>query len=327
MGKNRDNIKKAALALLAMQRHSWEQGVAMQAFLERGDMDIVIAMAKEAVYRSLPDGRAATIGVTDAVTDPCATGEALLAACRLTKDPFLENGKDKLLNWALNLAPRNSEGILYHLVTGKQFWVDSMYMLPPFLAAAGHYKEALTNFYGYWDALYDRDKHLMCHIWDDEEKRYIRAAHWGTGNGWALSAMSRMLKLLPGDEYRADRERIRSMAVDLLDHVLFYLREDGLFHDVIDDESSFIETNTAQMTAYTIYEGICQGWLPASYAQKAHKMREVANLLQDSYGFIHGVCGAPGFDRPGLSPEGQAFYLLMENAYDKYMERIISKQQ
>lgn len=190
-----------------------------------------------------------------------------------------------------------------------------------------NYKEALTNFYGYWDALYDRDKHLMCHIWDDEEKRYIRAAHWGTGNGWALSAMSRMLKLLPGDEYRADRERIRSMAVDLLDHVLFYLREDGLFHDVIDDESSFIETNTAQMTAYTIYEGICQGWLPASYAQKAHKMREAANLLQDSYGFIHGVCGAPGFDRPGLSPEGQAFYLLMENAYDKYMERIISKQQ
>ncbi|MDF2538317.1 MAG: glucosyl hydrolase family protein [Herbinix sp.] len=320
MENNRSRVEKAAIALLSMQRHSWEQGVAMQAFLERGDMETVIAMAKEAVYRSMPDGRAATIGVTDAITDPCATGEGLLAACSLTKDPYLEGGKEKLLNWALHLAPRSREGVLYHLVTSNQFWVDSMYMLPPFLAVAGHYKEALINLYGYWEALYDKEKHLMCHMWDDEGKRFIRDAHWGTGNGWALAALSRMIRLLPADKFQADIRKIQSMAVELLDNVLLYMRKDGLFHDVIDDNTTFIETNTSQMTAYTIYEGIRQGWLPKSYAEQAHKLREAANGLVDNYGFVHGVCGAPNFDKPGLSPEGQAFYLLMENAYVKYEE-------
>ena len=51
-------VEKAARALLAMQRHSWEQGVAMQAFLEMGDMETVTAMAFESINRSLEDGRA-----------------------------------------------------------------------------------------------------------------------------------------------------------------------------------------------------------------------------------------------------------------------------
>ena len=34
-------------ALLAMQRHNWEQGVTAQAFLEAGDEDIAIALALE----------------------------------------------------------------------------------------------------------------------------------------------------------------------------------------------------------------------------------------------------------------------------------------
>jgi rhamnogalacturonyl hydrolase YesR len=320
MEQNGKCIEKAALALLSMQRHSWEQGVAMQAFLEKGDIGIVTAMAKEAVYRSMPDGRVATIGVTDAITDPCSTGEALLAACMATKDPELEQGMEKLLNWALSLAPRNSQGVLYHLNTSQQFWVDSMYMLSPFLAAAGYYKEALINLYGYWDSLYDKEMHLMCHMWDDEEKAYVRAAHWGSGNGWALAGMARMLRLLPQDKYQADIGKIKSMVTELLDCVLLHMRSDGLFHDVIDDTSTFIETNLSQMAAYTIYDGLRQGWLSSDYEEKAIKLREAAIKKIDSYGFVHDVCGAPTFDKAGFSPEGQAFYLLMENACVRYEE-------
>jgi len=323
MGNNKECIEKTALALLSMQRHSWEQGVAMQAFLERGDIGIVVALATEAVYRSMPDGRVATIGVTDAVTDPCSTGEGLLAACKETKDCKLEEGKEKLLHWALNLAPRSSQGVIYHLTTSNQFWVDSIYMLPPFLAAAGYYKEALVNLYGYWDALYDKDKKLMCHMWDDDAKKYIRAAHWGSGNGWAMAGLSRMIKLLPAKEYHTDINKIKTMVTQLLDSVLLYMRADGLFYDVLDDNSTFVETNLSQMVAYTIYDGIRQGWLPSSYADAAQMLREAANKKIDCYGFVRDVCGAPTFDKPGVSPEGQAFNLLMEHAYEKYQETLI----
>lgn len=313
--------ERAALSLLAMQRHSWEQGTAMQAFLEWGRMDVVVSMAHEAVYRAMEDGRAATIGVTDAITDPCSVGEALIAACELTHDPMLEEGRDRLLVWALQKAARNPDGVLYHLNTSKQFWADSMYMLPPFLAAAGYVEEALTNFYGYWNALFDEKAALMCHMWDDEKGVYIREAHWGGANGWALASMARMIGLLPEAGYGEDIERIKHMAVTLLEGVTRYMRDDGLYHDVVDDPESFAETNLSQMTAYTIYRGIAEGWLDEAWKKKADHMRLAANEKVNEFGFVAGVCGAPTFDKPGFSPEGQAFYLLMETAAERMEKR------
>lgn len=308
-----NRVEKAKRCLLSMQRHSWEQGLAMQAFYEQGDMELVVCLAHEAVYRATKDGRAAAIGVFDAVTDPCAVGEALLAACELTKDETLIKGKDALLAWALEKAPKSSEGVLYHLNTSRQFWVDSMYMLPPFLAAAGCYEEALVNFYGYYKVLHDGQSGLMSHMWDDEKKTFIRRDHWGTGNGWAIAAMVRMQGLLP-EEFSSDREKIRKMAKDLLENALRYMRPDGLFHDILDQEDTFVETNFSQMFAYSIYRGMAEGWLKESMAGKADLARRGADARMDRYGFIRDVCGAPTFDKPGISPEGQAFYLLMEHA-------------
>lgn len=315
-----NRLNMAGHALLAMQRHSWEHGVAMQAFLECGDDDTVIAMAHEAVYRRRGDGRAAVMGNDEAVTDPCSVGEGLLYACQKTGDPFLEQGKQELLAWALKRAPRNEDGIVYHLLSKKQFWVDSVYMLPPFLAAAGYPGEAMKQFYGYAACLYDSDAHLMSHMWDDEAHAWIRRAHWGTGNGWTLAAIARLIPEMERAGLAADAQRLKALAEDLLVHLLPLMREDGLFYDVVDDPATFVETNLSQMTAYTIYRGLRDGWIDRDGAggrrwrQAADRMRAAANKKMNAYGFISGVCGAPEFDRPGFSPEGQAFYLLMEQA-------------
>ena len=317
---NGNMIRRAALALLSMQRHSWEQGVAMQAFLEMGEMDTVAAMAVEAVYRSMEDGRAATIGVTDGVTDPCATGSGILAAYKNTGKKELKEGYDRLLIWALEKAPRNEAGILYHLTTRHEFWADSIYMLPPFLAEAGYAAEALQNLFGYWEALYDPAAHLMCHMWDDDRKVYTRKAHWGTGSGWTLAALVRVDSLL---DHRHDKEKgmLRSMFRELLDGVLKWKRSDGFFGDVIDEAESFSETNLAQMTAYSIYRGVMQQMIPDTYLEEAHLLRKAANSKVTEEGFVRDVCGAPGFDKPGYSPEGQAFYLMMEQACREWKEK------
>ena len=126
-------LDKAKLALLCMQRHSWEQGVTMQAFLELGEGDTVIALAKEAAYRSMADGRVATIGVTDGVTDPCCAGEALLWAAKETRDPELVTACERLLHWALDSAPRSESGIVYHLTGKKEFWWIPCICCPPTL--------------------------------------------------------------------------------------------------------------------------------------------------------------------------------------------------
>jgi rhamnogalacturonyl hydrolase YesR len=314
--ESKDAVTKVKIALLAMQRHSWEQGTAMQAFLEQGDTEIVTAMAKEAVYRRIQDGRTAIIGVFDAVTDPCSVGEALLYAWKETGDPVLKLGCDGLLEWALHRAPRSKGGVLYHIESKPQFWSDSTYMLPPFLAAAGYYDEALRNLYGYWETLYDEEAKLMSHIWDDEKKVFIRKAHWGGGSGWTLAAFARIYDLLPGG-YERDKHKIAEMGKTLADGVITYMRPDGLFHDVIDDPATFAETNLSQMLAYTIYRAVHSNWLDASYLSTAEKLYDAANKKLDSYGLVQDCCGAPSFDKPGVSPEGQVFYLLMEAARAK----------
>ena len=109
------------LALLSMQRNSWEQGVAMDAFFEQGDRDVVIALAKEAAYRRIPDGRPAMIRPDEGITDPCSVGEALIFSFRETDDKDLADACDSLLNWALKSAPRNHYGIVYHAPNRPEF--------------------------------------------------------------------------------------------------------------------------------------------------------------------------------------------------------------
>ena len=83
------------------------------------------------------------MGSFDAVTDPCAPGEAIAEAWRLTGDPWYRGALDALVRWALELAPRTSCGVVCHVEHERQVWADSCYMLPPFLAAAGHAREAV----------------------------------------------------------------------------------------------------------------------------------------------------------------------------------------
>ncbi len=304
-----DRVKRA---LLSMQRHNWEQGVTAQAFLEAGDHDIAIALALEGANRQSADGRCCHIADSTACTDPCAVGEALIFAAEKTGDPFLCDARDKLLHWALVDAPRSPSGVVYHFQHGQLIWVDSMYMLPPFLAHAGEFDEAMRQLDGYWAILHTADNGLLAHQWSDAEGRFMRRDPWAVGNGWAMAGMARVIALLP--EEHPGRNRLIARTKALIAASLPYQMDDGAFHDVLTDPTTFREVNFAQMLAYTIYRGIAGGWLDANLLPYAEKARTAALAEVDAYGLVRNVCGAPHFDKPGVAPEGQAFHILMEAA-------------
>lgn len=315
-----DTLKKAKHALLCMQRHSWEHGVTMQAFLEAGDMDTVILLAKEAAYRMSEDGRPALIDYYHAVTDPVSVGEALLSAWHTTGDGDLGKCLEKMKKWVMEDAPRNAEGILYHLDDSRQFWADSMYMLPPAMASLGYPGEGHAQMEGYWKALYDDADGLVHHIWDEDQQKYTRTAYWGVGNGWALAGIARLIDLLP-DEMAAEKRDWVNKEKKLLLSVLKFRCEEG-FHDILDAEESFIEINLAQMVSYTIYRGIRSGWLPrGEWLKTAEELRMLSEKNLDRYGIIRNACGAPDFNKPGTAPEAQAFYILMETAAENVRYR------
>ncbi len=306
-------VDKVKIAMLSMQRMAWEQGTAAQAILEWGDPDLTVLMAKEAVIRISEDGRLGQINDNHGVTDPGSNGEAVLCAAKLTGDPGLKAGADRMLDYFLNKAPKTKDGTLYHIDDRPQVWIDSMYMAPPFLAVAGRPDEAVKQIEGFRKLLWNRDKKLFSHIWDDAKQDFGRKAFWGVGNGWAAAGMTRVLRALPAS-MAAERARVASYIKDTVDGCLAWLRPDGFFHDVVDDPKSFIETNLAQIMAYTIFRGLKDGRFDASYRARADKMRAAARSKVDRLGLVQDVCGSPTFEAPGTATEGQAFFILMEAA-------------
>lgn len=302
-------------AMLAMQRASWEQGVAAQASLEEGDWDLTTLMAREAVLRQDRSGRLAVLYTDPGVTDAGAAGEAVIFAALATGDAKLREGAERMLGWFLKLAPRSADGVLFHMTPSPdgEHWSDSAWMAPPFLALAGQPEEALRQLRGLRARLLLPGRGLYAHRWNETQRRFIRAAPWGVGNGWVAAGCARVLAHLPAT-MQAEREELAGWAREILDACLALQRPDGLFHDVVDDPSTFVETNLAQMLAWTIYRGVAAGWLERARLAEAERMRAAAVAKVDQSGFVQGVCGAPFFDGPGVAAEGQAYFLMMEAA-------------
>lgn len=300
--------------MLCLQRAPWEQGVAMQALLELGEKELVILMAKDAVLRQSEDGRMAMLGGENALTDAASPGEAVLWAARETGDQEMMKAHERLLQYMLKKANRDENGIVYHFTNLTQVWSDSNYMLPPYLAVSGEYAEAIRQIEGIREYLWDPEVRLFSHMWDCEKKEFARKDFWSVGNGWTAAGYSRVINALP-ENMKQEKEKLIGYLIELLDGCLPFMRSDGLFHNIIDDSNSFIETNLPQQLAYTIYKGIKGGWLDESYRKKADKMRAAALDKVDELGLVQGVCGSPEFNHAGTATEGQVFHILMETAY------------
>jgi rhamnogalacturonyl hydrolase YesR len=315
MGKPSESgqrIEKAAVAALAMQRADWEQGILAQAFLDAGERDAVIRLTRAAMVLRKKDGRMA-VAVAGGPTDPAMGGAAYAKAAEWTGDPEMKRAVDGLLEWIRLKAPRSADGILYHVFEGPEMWSDGFNGAPPFLAAMGFYDEALKQIEGFKKRLWNPEKKLLSHVWDEGKHELKDAAFWGSGNGWAAAGLARVIRSMPRERQK-DREHLAAFAKEILDGCLAHQREDGLFHDVVDKPETFVETNLGQMLAFAAYEGVTAGWLPSSYRAHADRMRAAARLKMDDFGYVQGACGSPNFDRSGISTEAQAFCILMEAA-------------
>jgi rhamnogalacturonyl hydrolase YesR len=308
-----DRIERVKIATLGMQRYDWEQGVVAQAFLEMGEFDLAISLARGAILRQ-EKGRFSVLKGNGPISDCASIGEVVLFAAKETGDPIFQKGADEMLGVIRTTSHKTTDGIIYHTQEPqKGIWSDFTYMLPPFLVAVGEYQEAMKQLEGYRKYLYHDTDKLYSHMWDDTKKQFARADYWGVGNGWSAAGMTRIIRMLPGS-MQDEKRKLVGYVRDLIDGCLKYLRSDGMFHNVVNRPDTFPEVNLSQMLSYSIYRGVAAGYLDVSYLKPAEVMRKAANERVDKLGYVHDVCGLPNFDRSYFAPEGQAFYLLMETA-------------
>jgi unsaturated rhamnogalacturonyl hydrolase len=307
-------VNKVKSSLLSLQRFQWEQGCTAQALLEfDGYSSLIAQFCKSAVIRNNKDGRVGIMEKNESVDDPAAIGEALLLSAEETGDEELKKAADKLYFYLKYRAPKTTDGIIYHFNIKNEVWVDAYYMAPPFICKYGDIDEAMKQIKGFRKYLFDENKRMLSHIWDDDAGTFGRKDFWGVGNGWAAAGLTRVVKMLPEDR-KEEKKYLISYLKSLIDGCVAWQRDDGLFHDVLDNPATFVETNVGQMLAYSIYRGVTEGYIAESYLKYADKARDAAYGKVDGYGFVHGVCGAPTFDHSGIAPEGQVFFILMEAA-------------
>ena len=304
-------------ALLAMQRQSWEQGVASHALLDLGQEALVEVMARDAVTHQTLSGKLADLN--DSGTVNCGSaGEAVLWAAERSGDPRLRSGYDALLQWLLQDCPRAEDGTLFHIEGTRECWVDTVYMVVPVLVLAGRREEAVAQFDGHRRRLFDTASGLYGWRWDESVGRMTHPEHWGTGNGWVVAGIARTLRLLAGSggDFAVDAAQHARTVIDAC--LALRRREDGLFHNVVDDPSTFVEANLAQMLAYGILTGVTDGWLPSDYESTGRSLVASARRQVDAHGFVTQVCGAPHFDHQGTSVEAQSFFLLATAAEQRW---------
>jgi unsaturated rhamnogalacturonyl hydrolase len=296
-----------------MQRHSWDQGVTAAALVDSGRSDLLRVLLDDAVARQLPDGRLAELEVS-ALANSGAVGEVLHDESVRSGDLGLAAASQRQREWLMHSAPRAADGTLFHIAGRREVWADSVYMVVPALAAYGAEHDALAQLAGHRARLRDPQSGLWRGRWNDDTGRLTDERAWGTANGWVVAALARTIPRLPA---AAGRPLIKEMQT-LLDDCLRWRRPDGLFGNLLDDPQSFRETTVAAMLAYGALRGTSDGWLPPRYGEIGTSLLESVHGQLDEFGRVTGACAAPHFDRPGFSPESQAFALLADSAHRRW---------
>ena len=86
--------------------------------------------------------------------------------------------------------------------------------------------------------------------------------HWGRGNGWVAAGLAELLSELPKDNVH--HATILARYRKMMNALLLYQTEDGMWRQLIDNEEAWKETSTTGMFGYAIAVGVREGILPES---------------------------------------------------------------
>ena len=206
-------------------------------------------------------------------------------------------GDDRLLDAARALAalnagfPRGPNGIRYHRADTpgwrNQIWVDCMDIDGPFLAALAvatgeerYFDQAVDELLGYARTL-QTDGGLLHHGFERDAGR--NGQLWARGNGWALMGLVDTLAVLPRAHPAWDELQQRAQA--LVDALASAQDTSGLWHTVVDDPATYLESTLAAMVAYALREAFDHAVLnPARHGEVERRARAA----------MHGQAGADG---------------------------------
>lgn len=200
--------------------------------------------------------------------------------------PYLEQWAD----WVMYEMPRTNEDGLQHATYGpenkNQLWDDTLMMTVLPLAKIGvlldrpeYLEEAKHQFLIHTKYLMEKKTGLWYHGWTFEENHNYAEAFWARGNCWLTIAIPEIIEILDLKEGDA----FRSFLISTLDAQVAALKKyqdtSGLWHTLIDDETSYLESSATAGFAYGILKAVHKRYIDVSYKEVAYKA--LAGLIEE----------------------------------------------
>lgn len=241
--------------------------------------------------------------------------------------PYLERWAD----WCMNDLTRTDEGGFQHVTYGpantNQMWDDTLMMAVLPLAKIGMLlgrkdcvEEARYQLMIHIKYLVDRKSGLWFHGWSFERRDNYAEALWCRGNCWITIAFPVIIEVLDLDEddelYRMLVQVLRAQIAAL---AKYQDAETGLWHTLVNDPNSYVETSGSAGFAYGILKAVHKRYVDPSYEDVANRAINGVLAQMGDHGQLANVSvGTPlfedldGYRNVGITdmPYGQSLSVL-----------------
>lgn len=294
--KNSDMEEQYPIGLIDIDLWEWPQGVGLYGLYQYAE-----EMQDERTFAYLQDWyeRRLAEGLPERNVNTCSPLITLMSLAERTKKPEYVAICDEWSRWIMDGLLRTGEDRAFqHMITGDandgQILIDTLFMAVLFLAKAGvffrrpeYIEEAKRQYLIHIKYLYDKTTGLFFHGWDFRERHNYGAVRWGRGNGWYTCGIVDFLEMIPVEsglrEYLLDTLRCQVKALAQLQH------ESGLWHTVLDDPSSYLETSATAAFGYGILKGVRTGVLDPIYKETGYRALQALLTQIDENGVVQQV--------------------------------------
>lgn len=200
--------------------------------------------------------------------------------------------------WVMTQMPRTQEGGLQHItsddVNEQQLWDDTLYMTCLFLYQAGDAlgredmkQEAEYQFLLHIKYLHSPKTGLWYHGYCFQGRHHFGQAYWGRGNSWFTACAVDFAEWIPDGPVR--RLILNTWQEQCKALLSVQDPESGLWHTLLDQPDSYLETSASAAITYGLLKGSRLGLLDKDCRAAGEKALQgvIAQVAED--GTVQGV--------------------------------------
>ncbi len=218
--------------------------------------------------------------------------------------------------WIMERFPRTKEGGFQHMTSDtlndQELWDDTLFMTVLFLANMGriegkqeYIEEAQRQFLLHAKYLADPETGLWYHGWTFNGNHNFAGAFWGRGNCWVTIAIPEFLQMVHCDE--DVKQKLIVLLQNQVKSLEKYQDQSGMWHTLIDDETSYVESSATCGFGYGILKAVHTGLIDGKYEATALKALDpILGYISDT-----GVVSQVSYGTP-MGRDSKDFYKNIE---------------